>query len=61
MVSTPVFTTAIGGIKEAYPNYFADARIFIHYLTLFSSITIEDQLKDKIFKYLTGINYKDVS
>ena len=56
-----VSTTAIGGIKEAYPNYFADATIFIHYLTLFSSITIEDQLKDKIFKYFTGVNYKDVS
>jgi ppGpp synthetase/RelA/SpoT-type nucleotidyltranferase len=27
-----VSTTAVGGIKEAYPNYFADSRDFIKYL-----------------------------
>lgn len=29
-----VSTTAVGGIKEAYPNYFADSTDFLHYLTI---------------------------
>ncbi|MBF6057505.1 RelA/SpoT domain-containing protein [Thiomicrorhabdus heinhorstiae] len=28
-----VYASALGGIKEAYPNYFADSREFISYLT----------------------------
>ena len=29
-----VATNAIGGVKEAYPNYFADSQLFLQYLGL---------------------------
>ena len=34
-----ISTTAVGGIKEAYPNYFADSSEFLKYLFLINSIT----------------------
>ncbi|KKO45211.1 hypothetical protein WG68_11965 [Arsukibacterium ikkense] len=38
MVVALVFTDAIGGIKEAYPNYFADSSQFIKYLVFIEEI-----------------------
>jgi hypothetical protein len=35
-----VSTTAIGGIREAYPNYFADSSEFVHVLNMINSIRV---------------------
>lgn len=32
MIITLLSTDAVGGLKEAYPNYFADSEIFLHYI-----------------------------
>lgn len=34
LVVALVSTTALGGIQEAYPNYFADAKVFLEFLAL---------------------------
>lgn len=50
-VAALVSTTAVDGIKEAYPNYFADSREFLRHLILISSAPIQDEtekLLDKI-------------
>ena len=36
-----VSTSAVGGIKEAYPNYFADATDFLRHLLLITSVDLE--------------------
>ena len=36
-----VSTTAIGGIKEAFPNYFADATEFLSHISLIESICFD--------------------
>jgi ppGpp synthetase/RelA/SpoT-type nucleotidyltranferase len=36
-----VSTTAIGGIKEAFPNYFADATEFLSHISLIESISFD--------------------
>jgi ppGpp synthetase/RelA/SpoT-type nucleotidyltranferase len=48
-----VSTTAVGGIKEAYPNYFADSTEFLKYLLF---VTTEDpaQKNKSIFSNLFG-------
>lgn len=33
-----VSTEAVGGIKEAYPNYFADAEWLLHYMKIFGAL-----------------------
>jgi hypothetical protein len=44
-----VSTTAVGGIKEAYPNYFADSTEFLHHLVLITSVPIENN------SFVTGL------
>ncbi|QBQ54049.1 RelA/SpoT domain-containing protein [Nitrosococcus wardiae] len=43
-----VSTTAVGGIKEAYPNYFADSTDFLKYLMLIIKSSIRPNLFRRI-------------
>ncbi|MES2088944.1 MAG: (p)ppGpp synthetase, partial [Pseudomonadota bacterium] len=38
-----VSATALGGIKEAYPNYFADSTEFLKHLLLIQSIDVRQK------------------
>ena len=38
-----VSTSAVGGIKDAYPNFFADSSMFIEHLTLVRDAPLTDQ------------------
>lgn len=38
MVVALVSTTSLGGIKEAYPNYFADSKKFIEFLAMLTNV-----------------------
>jgi ppGpp synthetase/RelA/SpoT-type nucleotidyltranferase len=40
LVVALVSTTAVGGIKEAYPNYFADSKDFVEHLILITEIKL---------------------
>jgi ppGpp synthetase/RelA/SpoT-type nucleotidyltranferase len=51
-VTALVSTNAVGGIKKAYPNYFADATKFLEYITMINMIQEEKtSLFDKILNY----------
>lgn len=43
LVVALVSTTAVGGIKEAYPNYFADSTEFLQHLLLITEVSIENR------------------
>lgn len=43
LVVALVSTTAVGGIKEAYPNYFADSTDFLEHLLLVTKLPIENE------------------
>lgn len=49
-----VSSSAIGGIKEAYPNFFADSTIFIMHLELINKIQAES-LRDRLTRYLSPL------
>ncbi|WP_193220935.1 RelA/SpoT domain-containing protein [Aliarcobacter butzleri] len=51
-----VSTNAIGGVKEAYPNYFADSNDFIKYLQI-TNLAYE-KLNPSFFKILNNLLYK---
>lgn len=40
LVVALVSTTAVGGIKEAYPNYFADSKDFVEHLFLITDVEL---------------------
>lgn len=50
-----VSTNAIGGVQEAYPNYFADSKDFIKYLSIVNAGY--DELNPNIFKYYDYFKY----
>ncbi len=50
-----VSTNAIGGVQEAYPNYFADSKDFIKYLSIVNAGY--DELNPNIFKYYDSFKY----
>lgn len=37
-ITALIASESVGGIKEAYPNYFADSQKFIHYLNIITNI-----------------------
>lgn len=43
-----VSTDAIGGIKQAYPNYFADSEVFISYINLIKAATAIGQKQQNL-------------
>lgn len=47
-----VSTTAVGGIKEAYPNYFADSEDFVEHLLMIMSVNLP--AKRSIFSNIFG-------
>jgi len=49
-----VSSTSLGGIEEAYPNYFADASSFLNHLDLIMSITLVNPLLTRAMEYLTS-------
>lgn len=55
LVVALVSTTAVGGIKEAYPNYFADSTDFVQHLLFVNSIKLPAQRRDTWFKSLIHI------
>jgi len=54
-VTAFVATNAIGGIREAYPNYFADSTNFLEYLEIL--LSLYEYLNPKIFRMLNEIKY----
>lgn len=52
-----VSTTRIGGIKEAYPNYFADSSDFLRHLDLIRRIKLRDKrsILDTIYHLFKGM------
>jgi hypothetical protein len=55
MVVALVSTSAVGDIKEAYPNYFADSTAFLNHLVLIQTIpgTRKKKLLEKMFSLNT--------
>ena len=51
-----VSTNAIGGVQEAYPNYFADSKDFIKYLQIIN--LSYNTLNPGIFKLWNSLLYK---
>ncbi len=43
-----ISSTALGGIKEAYPNYFADSSKFLYYLSVIQGETINMDILDRV-------------
>ncbi|MEI7431017.1 MAG: RelA/SpoT domain-containing protein [Betaproteobacteria bacterium] len=61
-VAALVSTTAVDGIKEAYPNYFADSSEFLRHLILISAAPIQneranliDKITDPIIKFVLNL------
>jgi hypothetical protein len=54
MVVALVSTTAVGGIKEAYPNYFADSSEFIKYLIYINESNNSNSFLNKLFGKLVS-------
>jgi len=50
LVVALVSTTAVGGIKEAYPNYFADSKDFVEHLILITNVELPP-LGENIFSH----------
>ncbi|WP_428244004.1 RelA/SpoT domain-containing protein [Gynuella sp.] len=50
-----VSSTAVGGIKEAYPNFFADTTLFMQHLVFINGIQ-NYKLRDKFIKMLWPFN-----
>ncbi len=55
LVVALVSTTAVGGIKEAYPNYFADSTDFVQHLLFVNSIKLPVPRRDSWFNSLVKI------
>lgn len=53
LVIALVSTTAVGGIKEAYPNYFADSTDFLKHLLFITSAPVQQSFLSEIFSKLT--------
>jgi len=49
-----VSSNAVGGVKEAYPNYFADSAAFIDHLSLIlkAPVSVKKSLRSKLSKWL---------
>ena len=61
-VTALVSTTAVDGIKEAYPNYFADSSEFLRHLILISTapiqkerVTFIDKVTDPLIKFVVNV------
>lgn len=54
-VTAFVATNAIGGIREAYPNYFADSTKFLEYLGIL--VSLYEHINPKLFRMLHEIKY----
>ena len=53
LVIALVSTTAVGGIKEAYPNYFADSTDFLKHLLFITSAPVQQSFLSDILSRLT--------
>jgi ppGpp synthetase/RelA/SpoT-type nucleotidyltranferase len=53
LVIALVSTTAVGGIKEAYPNYFADSTDFLKHLLFITNAPVQQSFLSEIFSKLT--------
>ncbi len=53
LVIALVSTTAVGGIKEAYPNYFADSTDFLKHLLFITTAPVQESLLSEFLGKLT--------
>lgn len=52
-----VSTTAVGGIKQAYPNYFADSKEFIKILMMIQQVMDKNNGKNKILNWIKNASF----